>query len=636
MSPIPCLPSRASGLSRSALLLAVTALLARPAPAGAAEPAATPELDPTTVISTRTPKPLSEVLPSVDTLAEAELQARQLHEIAEVLGFSAGTALVQAGQAGGQTSLFIRGMESNHAVVLLNGRRLAPGLAGLYQLELLETTWLESVELHRGPASSLYGSDALAGALDLRMADARRLEPGVSSASYAEGGSFATLRAGQRLVVKDGPVGVVAEAAYHDTENDRPASDFQNVNVRSNVAVELGDRAWFDVLGLYQQSDLQVPGSTLSPFFPEPQVNENRTLLLSPRFSIERDGWDFGAFYSYNDAELEATRDVFLQDNRLEQHSHEAEAQLNLRPAEGAVYTLGGGWYGYEFSRTPLTPGAFNTASAKAYGYWSLFGQADLDLPADSHLTASGRYDGHDSFESKATYSVALSHRIEATDTQLFAKIATGYKAPSGQDFVFLDPSVDPDTLAPEESRSWEAGARQFLPGGSGSLAVTWFQADLENLVDSFGFPAFPAYVDTETQGIELEAVLTPVEGLSVFANYTWLDATIVEGRYFGGFAGGPGDRLPRRPEHTFSGGVRYEADAWRLGVEFISAFARLDSPGVTLDDYAVARVFGGFDLNDQVEIFARLENALDEDYETTRGYDAAGLGAFGGVRIAF
>ena len=69
--------------------------------------------------------------------------------------------------------MFVRGLESNHVVTLLNGRRLAPGLAGLYNLELLDTSLLESVQLAKGPVSSLYGSDAIGGALDLRMTDAR-------------------------------------------------------------------------------------------------------------------------------------------------------------------------------------------------------------------------------------------------------------------------------------------------------------------------------------------------------------------------------------------------------------------------------------------------------------------------------
>lgn len=590
----------------------------------------------TTVVSSKTPKVMAEVLPSVDTVSGGELKARQLYQLEQVLSFSPGVSIVQTGQAGGVSSLFIRGMESNHTVVMLNGRRLAPGLAGLYNLELLDTMWLDSVELQRGPVSSLYGSDALAGALDLRMTDARTLLPGASATSLVEGGSFNTIRAGQQFKAKEGPLGVVLDLSFHDTENDQVFSDFQNLNLRTNVALEIGDRTWIDVLGYYQDSELQVPGSTQSFFFPETQLNDNESWLLSPRFSIQRDDWDFSTFYSHNRSELEATQDVFFLDSLLEQESNEVEAQLNLHPSDNATFTLGGGWFEHEFTRMPLIPGPFNTASAQRYSYWSLYGQADLDLPANLNLLGSGRYDGHDSFDSKATYSVQLTHTVEATDTQVFGKIATGYKAPSGQDFVFLPPTIDPTTLEPEESRSWEAGVRQFLPEDFGSVAVTYFQADIENLVDSFGFPAIPTTVDTETQGIELEILLTPGDHWQFFANYTWLEAHITDGFYFGGFAGGPGDRLPRRPEHTFSGGVSYQTLDWRLGAEFISAFGRLDSPGVTLDDYAVARVFGSVFVNDQLEIFARMENVFDESFETTRGYEASGFGAYGGIRFTF
>ena len=594
------------------------------------------QLDTTTVVATKTPKALFELSPSVDTITGAELKARQLYSLEDVLSFSAGTSVVQTGQAGAQTSLFIRGMESNHTVVLLNGRRLAPGLAGLYNLELLDTTFLDSVALNRGPVSSLYGSDALAGALDLRMIDARHLEAPGTFTQFIEAGSFDSIRGGAQVTGTNGPVGVVVDLSAQQTGNDRPVNDFENFTLRANVSVEVGDRAWFDVLGFFQDSQLEVPGSSLSAFFPETQLNDNESGLLSPRFTVERDEWDFSVFYSYNTSELEATQDVFFLDNELDQYSHEAEAQLNLRPIEETEFTIGSGYYQYEFSRMPLIPGPFNLPSQKEYGYWSLFGQADIDLPANFNLLVSGRYDGHDSFESKGTYSAQLSQFFEPTRTQFFGKIATGYKAPSGQDFVFLDPSVNPDLLSPEESQSWEAGIRQLLPGDSGSLAFTYFQNDVDNLVDSFGFPAFPAEVDTEMEGIEVELVLRICDCLDVFANYTWLDATITDGLYFGGFAGGPGDRLPRRPEHTAAGGFRFYTDRLNFGAEIRGAADRLDSPGVELEDYAVARFFGSIAVTENIEIFGRVENAFNERFETTRGYEVARTAAYGGVRITF
>lgn len=593
-------------------------------------------LDVTTVVATKTSKTEEEVLPSVDSVSGAELKLHQQYQVADTLQRSAGTAIVQAGQAGGQTSIFIRGMESNHAVVLLNGRRLPPGLAGNYQVEFLDTSFLDSVQVIRGSVSSLYGSDALAGAIDLRTVDARLIDDD-SFAVFTEGGSFSTFREGSQVAVRDGRFGLVIDSSYVTTENDRPNSDFENATFRANAAYELGDGVFLDLLSYIQDADLTAAGSSRSPLFPQSQINQNQSSLFSPRFTIERDDWSASVFYSYTRNQLEATRDPFFNDSLLKQDGHEVEAVFHYHPTKAATGTLGTGYYDYEFERIPLIPGLFNLPAAHQFAYWSVFGQADMNWPGGFNVLVSGRYDGHDSFESKATYSLQLKKEIESTGTTAFGKIATGYKAPSGQDFIFLAPTVDPSSILPEESRTWELGLRQSLPDGLGSVAVTYFQADIKNLIDVDPFTfVLPAIVDTETEGIEVETRLRPSDWLDLYANYTWLNALIVNGQYLGGFGGGPGDKLPRRPEHTLSVGMVLHFDKWSAGADLQGAYQRLDSPGVMLNDYALLRIFGNFQLCENVEIYGRAENLLDEQYETTRGFAGAGTGLFGGVRITF
>lgn len=591
-------------------------------------------------VATKTILPVREaekiLLPAVDTISSAEIRGFQRHNIGDVLGQTAGVSLIEAGQTGSQTSLFIRGMESNHTVVLLNGRRLPPGLAGIYQLEYLDVSTLESVQITKGAASSLYGSDALAGVIDLRSTDARYVEENTLS-SFVEAGSFSTVRTGHKLTIQDGPVSVVLDTSVMETANDRPSSDFENGLIRGNVAIELGDGVYFDVLGYIQDSFLEVPGSSLSPTFPEPQLNKNLSSLFSPRFSMTRDDWDFSTFYSHTTNELEATRDLFFNDNILEQTGHEIEAVFHYHPTDAATWTLGAGYYGYEFERTPLIPGPFTFPSDFEFSYTSIFAQADLDLPGNFHLLTSGRFDEHDSFTSKGTYTAQLSREFEATGTTLFAKSSTGYKAPSGQDFIYLAPTVDPTTLQPEESLTWEVGARQTLFNERSSIALTYFQADVENLIDVDPFTFVdPAIVDTESRGLELEFVYAPVETLRFYANATWLDAIITEGQYLGGFGGSPGDRLTRRPEYSLAGGVVVSGDTWKLGAEIRGAYERLDAPNFYLDDYTVARFFGSVEVSENVELYGRLENVFDLDYENTRGFAAAGFGVFGGVRVVF
>lgn len=575
-----------------------------------------------------------QLLPSVDTIAGAELRKFQRYGIEDVLRQTAGVSLVQTGHVGSQTSLFIRGQESNHTVILLNGRRLPPGLAGLYQLEFIDVSSLESVQILRGASSSLYGSDALAGAIDLQTTDARYVQENTLQ-SYIEGGSFDTLRTGTKVTLRDGKVGLTFDTNTHETDNDRPLSDYNGGTFRGNIAVELSEGVFLDFLGSIQDSEVGVPGSSLGFGFPAAERNENRSQLWSPRLSIIRKDWDMSIFYSHTANELTDTRSPFATDSILDQSGDEFEAVVNYRPNRQTTYTLGTSHYEQAFERIPLTPNLFNTPAAFRFGYTSVFAQGDWDLPRDFHLLLSGRHDEQDSFASQPTYSAQLSREFTQTNTTVFTKVGTGYKVASGQDFIFLDPALDPSTLSPEESFTREVGIRQAIWNDRSSVALTYFQADVNNLIDVDPFTFFdPAVVDTETEGIEVELRISPRVGVDFYANYTWLDAFVVSGEYFGSFGGSPGDRLIRRPEHSLGAGLVLSGDAWKLGAEMSGGYHRPDAPGIVLPDYNVARVFGSLEVNENLEFFGRIENVFDEIYESTSGFQAAGTGAFIGARI--
>lgn len=580
------------------------------------------------------------LLPSVDTISGAEIRTHQRFGVENIVRQSAGVSLVQTGQAGSAASLFVRGLESNHTVVLLNGRRLPPGLAGLYQLEFLDVSNLESFQLLRGGASSLYGSDAVAGAINLISTDARYVERDTIQ-TYLESGSFSTVRSGGKITLRDGPVGIALDAGFVDTNNDRPMSPYDNRNLRGSLAIDLADGLTFDFLGYVQDSFLQVPGSSRSLSFPQNQLNNNESSLFSPRFTLKRDDWDLSVFFSKADNELTATNAPFFSDSQFEQESRETEAQFNWQPRDGSTLTLGAGHFDYEFKRTPIIPGPFNQPADFRYSYSSYFAQLDTELPAGFHLLASGRYDDHDEFAGKGTYSIQVSHHSASTGTTLFAKTSTGYKVPSGQDFIFLDPSTDPTTLTPEESISREAGIRQELFDGRDELSVTWFRADAENLVDSVfsftTFTSFAAIVDTETSGFEVEYRSRPCECAEFYANYTYLDANVVSGTYFTIY--NPGERLIRRPRHTLSGGILFSGDRWNLGAEVEGAFDRADNKAtngdtIFVDNYLTARLFGDYALSDSIDLYGRIENVFDEQYELTRGYEVSGFGIFAGFRV--
>ena len=266
------------------------------------------ELKPTIVVATKTPKVAKQLMPSIEYIGADSIENKQTFELVDSLQYIPGVTIVQTGQQGGAASLFVRGLESNHVVTLLNGRRLAPGLAGLYNIELLGTSFLESVQLAKGPVSSLYGSDAIGGALDLRMSDARFVSAKNNLELFTEAGSFDTFRSGLKYQTKEDRVGIVMDASYLHTDNDRPFSQFENLTLRNNISYEISDNIDFDLLSFYQGSDLQVPGSELGGSFPEPQINVNESSLISPRLSIAEKNWNAQIFFSRTASELEGTK----------------------------------------------------------------------------------------------------------------------------------------------------------------------------------------------------------------------------------------------------------------------------------------------------------------------------------------
>ena len=304
-------------------------------------------------IATRTVVPSEEkdavLLPSVDTISGAEIRTFQRYDIASVLRQSAGVSVTTLGGEGAQTSFFVRGFESDHTVVLLNGRRLPRGLGGQYQVEFLDVSNLESFQFSRGPASSLYGSDALAGAIDLRTADARFVETNTLS-TYVEGGSFNTFRSGGKATLRDGRVGITLDGSFLQTRNDRVVrSDYENHTFRANVAYEIGDGIYLDVLGSVQDAFLQTPGQrSFGGFpnfaFPTNQTNANQSGLFSPRISIIREDWDFTTFYSYTENTLTDRNNpgfgFWNIDSRLEQQGEDWESQFIYLPNEDVTLTV--------------------------------------------------------------------------------------------------------------------------------------------------------------------------------------------------------------------------------------------------------------------------------------------------------
>lgn len=588
------------------------------------------ELEPSSLVATRFALPLSELSLSTSYVDAEQLERQQFRSVADVLASLPGTIVVRNGQSGSVASLFTRGTESNHTAFLLNGRRLPAGFSGQYDLGLLGVDNIETIEFVRGPSSSLYGADAIGGVVDLRSKEA---DPGFSGTLQSEIGAFDTRLVQSQLGYGVEDFSTSFDLSYEETDNDRPGSDFDRISFNSYSTYELSDKLDFDLQALFYEAYLEVAGDNRFAPFPSGELNETTAYLISPRLKLElTEEFALELFYSHTRNELEATETPFLSNARFTETGNEVEALARFNPEEKPYeFAFGFRFYEVDFHREPIQP-TFTPEFKERYHSLSTFGQGIWDVTDQLRLIGSGRFDDYSDFDDAATGNLELSYRIKETGTVLFAKYGTGYAAPVGNDLARLN-----EELKPEESRSWEIGLNQKLVDGKLNWALIYFQTDIENLVDND--PGFTRYqvVDTEQEGVETIFTFQPIDILKLEAAYTYLDAVITDGLYFGGFAGTPGDRLIRRPRHKIS--FNAEVGLWErghLGLGVVSELDREDPANTKHEDRTLVRIYSDWELFDNFTIFARVENLFDEEYEYTPGFEGAGRAAYVGARYSF
>jgi vitamin B12 transporter len=272
-----------------------------------------------------------------------------------------------------------------------------------------------------------------------------------------------------------------------------------------------------------------------------------------------------------------------------------------------------------------------------------------LSFAADYHgeffgvlnLHGAVRHDDNDTLPDFDTYRVAGSLRVPRTPFRVHGSAGTGVKAPTMfEQFGVIPASFVPNPdLQPEKSFGWDTGVEMASPNGRGTLDVTWFEADLTNKIDTLFLPGFlstPVNLEgkSDRKGLEVAGRLKLTDWLAVGGDYTRLKASE------------PDDELERRrPKHSgrvfvdasFAGGRgSLSASAAYNGemIDFAFLLPAFTATRATLDDYTLVSIAASYEIRPGVELFARGENVLDEDYQEVFGFASADAAVFGGLRL--
>lgn len=610
---------------RSLLVLAAGAL-----PALLSAQPATVRLAPVIVTATRTANDPVTIGSAVDVVSSEDLARRQQDTLAAALGGLPGAPLFASGATGATTSLFLRGANSNQTLFLVDGIRLSDANAD-YNVFLGGAALGAgtSLEVARGPQSTLYGGEAIGGVVAIRSE--RGEGPGRTTLAV-EGGSFGTVSGSAASTGHSGPWGYNFSVNAGHTDNEQANNTFGTTGANARIDRHVSDSVDVGATARWFHSEYGDPGSRFTND-PDDSNRENNGLVTFFADVRPAPGWSIHAIVGGQDRR-------FVSDGSFGAPFNTTAVTTNRRGVLDAQVTYSG------LARHRFTAGTTaESTHTRNTGFGAInrrqtslaFFAQDEFSPVDTvNLTAGLRSDDFDTFGRATTGRLTAAWQVVPKQLKLRTSYGTGFRSPSFLDlygqhpFYFGNPN-----LKPEHARGWDAGVDYYLPAARGVVSATWFQTNYNDLIagTNVGFRStVQNLARARTRGIEWSAQASPFRAWETRLSYTYLEAEVVTN----------GFQLLRRPRHSAA------ADVWHdfgggftagAGINFAADWRDNDAATfITIDgkDYAVARLYAAWQVKPDLTIKVRLENLLDRQYEAVNGYPAPGFGAFGGVEWRF
>lgn len=564
------------------------------------------DLGPIVVTGTKTEVPLAKSPVPVTVITSEQIRASVASDAADLLQLFANVDVASNGSYGKTTSVFIRGAESNHTVVLINGVKINPATIGLAALQNISPDLIERIEIVKGPRSSLYGSEAIGGVVNIitrKAVDGRRLN------LVAGAGEDDTRKAGAGFEYGNDYLSGGIRLESFDTDgfpvNDASEEDhgFDKDSVNAFLDFNLGKS---DLRLSHWQADGNV-----EYFVPSAgdfdQDFENRVDSVVWEFA-------FNARLSSNLRLSSITDDIRQnQPNFLAEFDFatterdELEWQLNYLTSNDYLLSLG-----LFDSEEDVEALSFGTQIDESNDVDAVYLVLQRQYENHSYSLALRESD-YTEFGDQTTWNIDYRYWI-SNATSVYAGAGTAFRAPDFSDrFGFGgNPSLDP-----EESETVELGLEHSLDEST-AVSITLFENDIDDLI---GFdPFFMAEnIDrAEITGIEIayRSRLGDWDyNLSILAQDPQDKTT--------------GEKLLKRAERRLNLNVARRSERWKTGGSLTHVGPRDDFGDIELDAYELVNVFVSYRINPSIDLSAKIENLFDEEYETAAGFNTKGRTAF-------
>lgn len=590
----------------------------------------TNKLEEVIVTSSRVEMPLRQVGTSVSTLNAQEIQALGFNSMLDVLRTLPSVGVSNTGGAGKVSTLRIRGEEGYRTLVMMDGIDISDTSSPQFlpRLEQVLSSGIDRVEVLRGPQGLMYGADA-GGVVNITT---RAPGEGLGGDLSAEGGRYGTQQFAGNLGFGGETVDGNLSITDFETDGFNARSDdtllrdddgYENTTFHGRLGWNVSDTLRLELVGRDVEGESEYDNCFNASFLPTNDCTSE----------YEQEAWRAGAAYetqrfthelAYSESETK-NKDfsdggfAFGGEGKLEKWNY-----LGSFTGSDALKLV----YGVDLKTESRDDSGSNQERDQDGYYLEYQGNFGQRL----FVTAGARYDDNDDFGSYNTWRLSGAYLIPTSDGEIKLRGAygTGFRAPSLYEIGYnAGPFGNGVELDAEESDGYDLAISWFGNNGLYLEAVYFDQTVDEEIF--FDLQTFSGYLqgngEADSSGVELIAEWPMLESLTLTGNYTYNDTETSDA----------GER-PRRPEHLANLGLNWQGfdDRLTLGINARLSRDAIDTDGEPLDDYEVVNINASFAIFRGLDIYGRVENLLDEDYEEVRNFNTSGAAAYAGVRYSF
>lgn len=593
------------------------------------------------VSASRVPLQARAVGSAVTVITAEEIERKQVRVVSDLLRDVPGIAVHRSGTVGTLTAVRIRGSEQGHTLVIIDGVKVNdPSTSGAtFNFADLLAADIERIEVLRGPQSGIYGSDAIGGVINIITKKGRGP---VTANLTAEGGSFGTgnVSAGIRGG-GDGHHFSLSGTGFRTSgisiAKGNEKDGYENQTYNAKLGARPIEDMEIELLGRYVKADVETDNvPTDSGDTTDSDHTMGRTRL---KYSLFDGDWKhaFGAAMHRKRRTVVSRWGTNEYDGRKSRFDYETNIFFETPAVAEATHAV---TYVIEREKDAQTSGGASS-NVTSQGH-----SAEYQIGFRDQLFLSGglRYDDNERFKDTTTYRLTAAYVLDGSGTRFHGSYGTGVKNPTlshlFQQFGRVGPNPD---VEPEESKGWDLGVEQKLAGGRLSLDMTYFNNRPTNLIywNDAGTPygTSPTAGDDDfydnldgtsrIRGLELTVKARPAERISVSAQYTYTDAKDPDGKL-----------LPRRVEHVASVNLGYAfldgKASVDVGIDYNGKQLNRTANPVMLDDFVLVNLAAAYKITKRIELFGRVDNLFDQDYEEVPDYNTTGIGFFAGIRGNF